>query len=138
MASVSGEAEPTLRGQARQSSPLEVGRGGAHGLGVGRGGANPEGSGEAKPTASVLGEAEPTLWGRARQSLSPEIRREGDRGLEVERGRACPQWLSKAEIVALGAGWSRSCALNCSDESMLMTISSSSSGTLVLVLDSSS
>ena len=36
-----------------------------------------------------------------------------------------------------GVGWSCSLALDCSDESMLMTISSSSSDTLVLVPDSS-
>jgi len=36
-----------------------------------------------------------------------------------------------------GVGWSCSHALDCSDESMLMVISSSSSGTLVLVSDSS-
>ena len=97
MASVSGEAEPSLRGQARQSPwpwcgvrrspPLEVGRGEAHGLGVGRGETNPQGSCE-------------------------------------------------AEFAHLGVGWSYSRALDCSDELMLMVISSSSD-TLVLVPDSS-
>jgi len=39
------------------------------------------------------------------------------------------------EPTHLGVGWSCSHALDCLDESMLMTISSSSSGTLVLVPD---
>ena len=43
----------------------------------------------------------------------------------------------EAEPAHLGVGWSYSRALDCSDESMLMSISSSSSGTLVLVPDSS-
>ena len=42
----------------------------------------------------------------------------------------------EAEPTHLGVGWSCSRALDCSDESMLMTISSSSLGTLVLVPDS--
>ena len=44
---------------------------------------------------------------------------------------------SKAEPAHLGVGWSYSHALDCSNELMLMTISSSTSGTLVLVPDSS-
>ena len=44
---------------------------------------------------------------------------------------------SEAELAHLGIGWSCSHALDCLDKSMLMVISSSSSGTLVLVLDSS-
>ena len=43
----------------------------------------------------------------------------------------------KAELAHLGVSWSCSHALGYSDESMLMVISSSSSGTLVLVPDSS-
>ena len=43
----------------------------------------------------------------------------------------------EAELAHLGVGWSYSCALDCLDESMLMVISSSSLGTLVLVPDSS-
>ena len=41
------------------------------------------------------------------------------------------------ELVHPGVGWSCSYALDCSEESMLMVISSSSSCTLVLVPDSS-
>ena len=41
----------------------------------------------------------------------------------------------EVEFAHLGVGWSCSCALDCSDESMLMVISSSSPGTLVLVPD---
>ena len=54
-------------------------------------------------------------------------------------GEASPptQRLGEAEPVHLGVDWSYSRALDCSDESVLMTISSSSSGTLVLVPDSS-
>ena len=55
----------------------------------------------------------------------------------VERGGACPQGSGEAELVHLGFSWSYSHALDCSNESMLMVISSSSSGTLVLVPDSS-
>ena len=61
--------------------------------------------GEAKIEASGSGEVEP----------APEVERGGAR--------------------APGVGWSYSHALDCSDESMLMTISSSSLGTLVLVPD---
>ena len=43
--------------------------------------------------------------------------------------------LGEAEIAHLGVGWSCRRALDCSVELMLMTISSSSSGTLVLVPD---
>ena len=43
----------------------------------------------------------------------------------------------EAELAHLGVGWSCSHALDCSDESILMVISSSSSGTLVLIPDSS-
>ena len=45
--------------------------------------------------------------------------------------------LGNAEPAHLGVGWSYSHALDCSDELMLMVIRTSSSGTLVLVLDSS-
>ena len=44
---------------------------------------------------------------------------------------------SEAELAHLGIGWSCSHALDCLDKSMLMVISSSSSGTLVLVPNSS-
>ena len=44
---------------------------------------------------------------------------------------------SEVEPAHLGVGWSCNRALDCLDESMLMTISSSSLGTLVLVPDSS-
>jgi len=53
------------------------------------------------------------------------VGRGGARGLGVGRGGAC----------APGVGWSYSRALDCLDESMLMVISSSSLGTLVLVPD---
>ena len=71
-------------------------------------GAAPEGSGETEPLTQMPGEAE------------PPTQRSGE-----------------AEPAHLGVGWSCSRALDYSDESMLMTISSSSSGTLVLVPDSS-
>ena len=73
------------------------------------------------------GEAEPVLRGRARRSPPSE----------VGRGGASPQRSGEAELAHLGVGWSCSRTLDCSDESMLMVISSSSSGTLVLVPDSS-
>ena len=43
----------------------------------------------------------------------------------------------EAELAHQGVGWSCGRTLDCSDESMLMAISSFSLGTLVLVLDSS-
>ena len=61
----------------------------------------------------------------------------GARGLEVGRGGVRPQRPGEAELVHPGVGWSCNRALDCSDESMLMVISSSSSGTLVLVPNSS-
>ena len=69
-------------------------------------GAVPEGSGETEP---------PT---QSSDDVGPPTQRSGE-----------------AEPAHLGVGWSSSRALDCSDESMLMTISSSSSGTLVLVPD---
>ena len=73
--------------------------------------------------------------------------RDGAPDLEVGRGGARPQMPSEAEPAPqksgeaepahLGVGWNCSRSLDCSDESMLMTISSSSPGTLVLVPDSS-
>ena len=64
------------------------------------------GSGEVEPVSSELDEMEPPT-----------------------------QRLDEAEPVNLGVGWSCSHTLDCSDESMLITISSSSLGTLVLVPD---
>ena len=58
---------------------------------------------------------------------------EGEPAPEIGRGGARPQRPDEAELAHLGVGWSCSRALDCSDESMLMTINSSSSGTLVLV-----
>ena len=69
-------------------------------------GAAPEGSGEMELPTQRPGEAE------------PPTQRSGE-----------------AEPAHLGVGWSCSRALDCSDVSMLMVISSSSSGTLVLVSD---
>ena len=43
----------------------------------------------------------------------------------------------EVELVRLGVGWPCSSALDCSDESMSMVVSSSSLGTLVLVPNSS-
>ena len=78
----------------------------------------PEGSGETEPPTQRSGEVEP---------------------LTQRPGEASPptQRLGEAEPVHLGVDWSYSRALDCSDESILMIISSSSSGTLVLVPDSS-
>ena len=67
-------------------------------------GAAPEGSGDQEPPTQRPSEAE------------PPTQRSGE-----------------AEPAHLWVGWSCSHALDCSDESMLMTISSYSSGTLVLV-----
>ena len=131
-AQTSGEAEPSFRRQVRRSPPSDVGRGGAspqtsgeaeptlggqtrrsQPLGVSRGGANLWRSGKAEPVASVSTEAEPTLGGWTRWS-------------------PWPRWSDEAEPI-------KRCghALDCSDESTLMVISSSSSGTLVLVPDNS-
>ena len=74
--SVSGEAEPVLRGRVRQSQPPEIGRGEARGLGVGRGGANPQRSGEADRTSLGSGEAELVARGRAMRSLCTRGRSE--------------------------------------------------------------
>ena len=49
----------------------------------------------------------------------------------------CSLGSDEVEPVHLGVDWGRSRALICSDASMLMVISPSSSGTLVLVPDSS-
>ena len=67
--------------------------------------------------------------------MNPRVRRGGARGLGVGRGGARRQRSGEAELAHLGVDWSCSHALDCSDESMLMVISSSSSGTLVLVPD---
>ena len=56
---------------------------------------------------------------------------------EVERGGASPQRSGKAELAHLGVDWSCSRPLDCLDESMLMIISFSYLGTLVLVPNSS-
>ena len=69
-------------------------------------GAAPEGSGETEPPTQRPGE------------VGPPTQRSGE-----------------AEPAHLGVGWSCSRTLNYSDESMLMTISSSSLDTLVLVPD---
>jgi len=82
-------------------------------------------SGEAEPTASVSGEAEPPSG----------VGRGGAHSLGVGRGGANPQGSGEAEFAHLEVGWSCNRALDCSDESILMVISSSSSGTLVLVPD---
>ena len=97
--------------------PSGVRRGEAYGLGVRRGGA--------------------TLIGRARQSPRPRCRARRSLAPEVSQGRVHPQRSSKAEPTHLGVGWCCSHTLDCSDESMLMVISSSSSCTIVLVPDSS-
>ena len=96
-------------------------------------------SGEAEPMALVSGEAEPALRGWVRRSQASEVGRGGAHGLGVRRGGAHSQRSSEAkpalELAHLGVGWSCSRTLDYSDESMLMVISSSSSGTLVLVPD---
>ena len=101
----SGETEPAPRGRARRSPPSGIGRGEARGLGVRRGGA--------------------TLRGRARRSPRPQCRTRRSPAL---RGRA---------RLSQSSGFGKSCsrALDRSDESTLTVISSSSSGTLVLVPD---
>ena len=100
-------------------------------------------SDEVEPVALGSGEAEPALRGWARRSLWPWCRARWSQpsgvgrgrayGLSFGRGGANPQGLGEAEFKHLGVGWSCSRALDCLDESMLMVISSSSSGTLVLV-----
>ena len=85
----------------------------------------PRGQAGRSPRASGSDETEPAHLG---------VGRDGDRGLEVGRGGARPQSSGEAEPAHMGVDWSCSHALDCSDESMLMTISSSS-GTLVLVPD---
>ena len=77
--------------------------------------------------ASVSDEAEPPSG----------IRRGRAHDLDVRRGGANPQGPGEAEFAHVWVGWSSSRALDCSNVSMLMVISSSSSGTLVLVPDSS-
>ena len=73
------------------------------------------------------GEAEP----------SPKVGRGRAHDLGVGQGGALPQRSGEVEPAHLGVDWSYSRALDYSDESMLMTINSSSLGTLVLVPDSS-
>ena len=85
----------------------------------------------------VSGEAEPALGDQARQSTWPRCRARRSPPLEIGRGRVRTQMLGEAKLAHLGVGWSYSRALDCLDESMLMVISSSSLGTLVLVPDSS-
>ena len=78
-------------------------------------GAAPEGSRETEPPTQRPGEAE------------PPAQRSGKPGPPTQRS-------GEAEPAHLGVCWSYSRALGCSDESILMIISSSS-GTLVLVPD---
>ena len=77
----------------------------------------PKELGEAETTPKGSGEMEPHPIGLARWSPLPEV--------------------GRGEAHAPRVGWSYSHAFDSSDESMLMTISSSSLGTLVLVPDSS-
>ena len=63
--------------------------------------------------------------------------RGGAHGLDVMRGGGLTQRSGEVDFACLGVGWSCSRALDRSDKSTLMVISSSSSGTLVLVPDSS-
>ena len=113
--------EPCLRGRARWS-PRPRGRA--------RRGTRPRGwarQGEAEPPTQRLGETEPAPKRRAMRSPRPRGRaRQGPRPRGLARRSPAP-----------GVCWSCSRALDCSDESMLMTVSSSSSGTLELVPDSS-
>ena len=128
----SGEAETALEGRARRTQPSDVGRDGArpqtsgeaepalggrarrsHPSGVSQGRANPLGSGETRPAAAAPTEAEPTLGGQTRQGPPP---RWPD---DARPGKRCSRALDRA------------------DESTLMAISYSSSGTLVLVPDTS-
>ena len=73
------------------------------------------GSGEAETVASGSGEAELAASRSGETEPAPRVGRGGAYGLRI--------------------GWSCSRTLDCSDESMLMTIRSSSSGVLVLVPD---
>ena len=75
-------------------------------------------SGEAEPAASGSGEAESAALGLG--ETEPAASGSGE-----------------AEPAHLGVGWSCRCTLDYLVESMLMTVNSSSSGTLVLVPDSS-
>ena len=77
----------------------------------------------------------PRCW--ARQSQPSRVERGEARGLDVGRGGANPQGSSEVEFAYLGVSKSYSHTLYRSDESTLMVIISSSSGTLVLVPDSS-
>ena len=104
---------------------VSVGRDKARNLRVGRGGAHPQRSGEAKPTPR----------GRARWSPWPRGRARRSTPLEAGRDGASPQRSGEAELAHLGVGWSGSRALDYSDVSMSMVISSSFSDTLVLVPD---
>ena len=83
-----------------------VWQGEARGLGVGQGETQTQGSGEVESVASGSDKVEIVAMG------SGEV-----------------------ELAHLGVGWSCSYALDYLDESMLMTISSSSLSTLVLVPD---
>ena len=78
-------------------------------------------------------------WQRYRLSLGAAPKGSGKMEPPTQRpGEAEPptQRSGEAEPAHLGVGWSCSRALDYSDESMLMTISSSSSGTIVLVPNS--
>ena len=101
--------------------------------GVGRGGVRPQRLGEAEPVTSVSGEAESAPRGRVRRSPSSEVGRGGAPGLGVGQAGARPQMPGEAKLAHLGGGWRCSHALDYSDESMLMVISSSSLDSLVLV-----
>ena len=92
-------------------------------------------SGKTVPPTLESDEAEFLPRGRARRSANPRVGRGGAHGLGVGRGRALPQRTGEVGLALLGMGWSYSRALGCSDESMLMIISSFSLGTLVLVPD---
>jgi len=105
---------------------VPIGRDGNHVLRVGRDRARTQGVGQGRACGLEVGRDEARTQG---------VGRGGAHGLGVGRGGALPQRSSEAELACLGVSWSCSRALDCSDESMLMVISSSYSGTLVLVPD---
>jgi len=109
---------------------LEIEQDGARVLRSGETKPAPEGSGEVETASSETtslgsGEAEPTALSETPMAL-------GSGKMEP-----APKVLGEAEPTHLGISRSYGCTLDCSDESMLMVISLSSSGTLVLVPDSS-
>ena len=101
-------------------------------------------SDETKPTSlrsgktepATLGEMKTTSSGSGEMELAPKGSGEAEPVvLGSSEAEHKPKGPGEMEAAHLGAGWSRSHALDCSDELMLITISPSSLGTLVLVPD---